>query len=201
MGTILFTWELGGGLGHVMQILPLTRELCRRGHQVYVAVRDLSRARTAFGDDLVTLLQAPIKVAPPSNAFRPPYTLAHIFHNVGHADRDELAGLVAAWRGLIEAIQPDVILFDHSPTALLASRGLDVRRITIGAGFFCPPDQHPLPNLRKWTSPDPNQLLADENCLLDRMNQVLAMRNAPELERVGQLWPISSRAAPRRSCR
>ncbi len=187
MRTILFTWELGGGLGHMMQILPLARELRHRGHRIFVAVRDLSRARTVFGDGLVTLLQAPAKVGPPADPFRPPYTFAHILHNVGYADFDELAGLVAAWRGLIETIRPNLILFDHSPTALLASRGFPVHRITMGAGFFCPPNQHPLPNLRSWASPDPAQLKADEDRLLSRINHVLAIGNVAPLDHIAQL--------------
>ena len=46
MGNILFTWELGGGLGHLMQIQPLAKAMGERGHKVFAALTDLSRARS-----------------------------------------------------------------------------------------------------------------------------------------------------------
>lgn len=44
MATVLVTWELGGGLGHLLPLEPLVRGLSERGHRVAVALRDLSRA-------------------------------------------------------------------------------------------------------------------------------------------------------------
>jgi hypothetical protein len=49
--TILFCWELGGGLGHLMQMLPLADDLVKSGHRVFVALRDhcsLAPARGAI---------------------------------------------------------------------------------------------------------------------------------------------------------
>jgi UDP:flavonoid glycosyltransferase YjiC (YdhE family) len=37
MATILLTWELGAGLGHLVNLLPLARGLLQRGHRVYAA--------------------------------------------------------------------------------------------------------------------------------------------------------------------
>ena len=41
MATVMFDWEQGGGLGHLMQMLPLAEGLARRGHRVFMAVREL----------------------------------------------------------------------------------------------------------------------------------------------------------------
>jgi UDP:flavonoid glycosyltransferase YjiC (YdhE family) len=54
----MFTWELGGALGHLGNILPLARGLCDAGHRVYLALRDLSQARSVFAGLDVALLQA-----------------------------------------------------------------------------------------------------------------------------------------------
>ena len=49
MATILFTWELGGGLGHLVPLTPLVRALSDRGHRVFAALNDLNRADVTFG--------------------------------------------------------------------------------------------------------------------------------------------------------
>ena len=57
--TVLFCWELGAGLGHLMQVLPLATDLARAGHCVVVALRHLERAANVFGRSGVFYLQAP----------------------------------------------------------------------------------------------------------------------------------------------
>lgn len=44
MSTILFAWELGAGLGHLMQMRPLVHALLEQGHRVAAASKDLSLA-------------------------------------------------------------------------------------------------------------------------------------------------------------
>src|SRR5438552_2809119 len=56
MSTILFAWQLGGGYGHLMQMLPLVRGLIKRGHKVFLAMKDLS-ATSKLGPLHVALLQ------------------------------------------------------------------------------------------------------------------------------------------------
>ena len=48
MATILFVWELGGGLGHMMQMAALARALVKRGHRVYVVLREVAEAAAVF---------------------------------------------------------------------------------------------------------------------------------------------------------
>lgn len=122
MATILVTWELGGGLGHLVPLLPLVHGLCRRGHRVFAALKDLSRAAAVFGRDGVSYLQAPFRLGQVGNHIPRPRTFAHILHNVGFADAEELRTLAEAWRNLYDYVQPDLILFDHSPTGRRTER-------------------------------------------------------------------------------
>jgi hypothetical protein len=193
MARILITWELGGGLGHLVRLQPLAAELLRRGHRVAVALRDLSRAAGVFRELPVTYFQAPVKLSPLPDEFRPPRTFPQILHNVGFGDEAALATLCAAWRALFDAIRPDVMVCDHSPTALLASRGLPVGRAIIGTGFCCPPDEFPMRDLRPWAEARLEALGADEQRILDTINRVLAAaRGGPPLplplDRVAQLF-------------
>src|ERR1700722_2945490 len=182
MASILITWELGGGWGHLMRLLPVARGLAERGHRVWLALRDLSRASRLFGPE-VRLLQSPVRTRMISDEIRVPTTLAHILHNNTFNDENELIGLCRAWDSVFELEKPDLMVCDHSPTALLAARGKRFPTCMIGTGFICPPDTHPLPNLRFWAPADPAQLLSHENRVLARANAALADRHAQPLVR------------------
>ena len=182
------TWELGAGLGHLVRLLPIAQRLLERGHRVYAAVRDLAAAQSVFGSGLLSVLQAPIQVRLSPSQIEKPFTFAHILHNFGFSDERDLAGRLDAWSELYRLVKPDLILFDHSPTALMASRGLPARKALIGSGFFCPPDGYPMPNLREWLQPDLAQLRKDEDAVLAGMNRLLEHRRQPPLERITQLY-------------
>jgi hypothetical protein len=191
MGTALIAWELGGGLGHLTQLAPLARGLVRRGHTVFAAVRHLGRAGEVLGPG-VSLLAAPWGVAPAERYVRPPLSYAQLLHNVGWFEQRELRGLCAAWRSLFALVRPDVVVFDHAPTALLAARGLGFAKVVIGSGFCVPPDEPgAVRNLRPWVRREgagPEALAAFEREVVARANGVLDERGAPAIERVTQLY-------------
>jgi UDP:flavonoid glycosyltransferase YjiC (YdhE family) len=188
MATVLLTWELGAGSGHLIELLPIATSLIRRGHRVMAAVRDLSRAADVFDGAGVRFVQAPIKLGPPRVEFRPPMTLAHILNNIGFAETRELSARCEAWRAIFEFVKPDLMLCDHSPTALLSARGRNFRRAVIGSGFLCPPDQHPLANLRFWLSADAEQLHRDEDRILQNMNAVLEGQSLAPLSHITRMY-------------
>jgi UDP:flavonoid glycosyltransferase YjiC (YdhE family) len=187
MATILLAWELGGGLGHFMNLRPLADGLARRGHRVVAVLRDLSSARRFLPNGDLAILQAPFKHQRMTE-IEPTCTFAQILHNCGFGDADGLATLAEAWRQLYDYVKPDLIVFDHSPTAMLAARGRPVRRALIGTGFFNPPDVSPLPNLRSWMTPHAALLQAHESHVLANMNSVLIRAGEQPLERVAQLY-------------
>jgi hypothetical protein len=168
--------------------MPIASSLIRRGHRVFAALRDLSRARDVFGDVGVRFLQAPVKIGSPRVEFRPPMTLAHILNNTGFGEPGELGVRCQAWRALFDYVRPDFMLCDHSPTALLAARGQVCKHAVIGSGFLCPPDQHPLPNLRFWVRADVEQLRRDEDRVLDSMNRVLVDQRLAPLTHITRLY-------------
>jgi hypothetical protein len=199
MATIIFAWQLGGGMGHLMQMLPLARGLSARGHAVFVAVKDLARAAALYGDAGVRFLQAPVVNRERPRRFPAPVSLAHVMGNTDFGHRVDLHGGAAAWRNLFRLARPDLIVFDHAPLAplaLLAARGgVGARRAVIGTGFFCPPDVRPLPVVRCRRDldahpglADPARLLADEDAVLANANWMLGQWKAPPLERLGQLY-------------
>ena len=188
MAKVLLTWELGGGSGHLVNLRPFVCGLEAGGHKVFVALRHLSNGPNLLGGKAVSYLQAPYKSNVPRNVISMARTFAHILHNIGFGDAAELAALVDAWRSLIDWIGPDLIIFDHSPTALLAARGGKARRVLVGDSFCCPPDCTPFPDLRPWLPADRAALFTTEEIVLENTNRVLRLRGQPALERLGQLY-------------
>jgi len=152
------------------------------------ALRDLSRAKGVFQGLAVGCLQAPVKTGRSPSQVRVPRTLAHILHNNGFGDFDELRAMTEAWQGLYDYVRPDVIVFDHSPTALLAAVGRDAKRVVLGTGFFCPPDVYPLPDLRPWLGDDSQRLRRDEDRVVENVNRLLALDGQTPLERLSHLY-------------
>ena len=188
MSSVLFTWELGAGLGHIGRLRPLAESLAARGHQVYFAMRDLTHSQEVFAGTSIACLQAPFKIEPPTAPIAVPRSLPHILHNVGFSNPSELSGLVAAWRTLLMLTKPDVVVIDHSPSALVALRGHPAKKVIVGTGFFIPPKAVPLPDLRPWLPPAAEQLASDEARILETINHVMERHGQPALGSVSDLY-------------
>lgn len=147
MATVFMTWELGGGLGHVTVLRPVALALCSAGHRVIFASRDLVAAERAFADTDVACIQAPVRPRGATPAVTPVRTYADLLQNIGFSSAEDLRPTYHAWKNLFDLVNPDLTLFDHSPTALLASRMSRTRRVLIGNGFFCPPVGDVLPSM------------------------------------------------------
>ncbi len=167
---------------------PLAEGLSNSGHRIFIVARNLPRAAKIYARLGVRLLQSPAKSEGPC-FFRRGSSFAHLLANVGFGTFAEIFGLVDAWRNLFELVQPDLIVFDHSPTALLAARGFPARRVLIGSGYCCPPDTYPLAKIRADVSPDEAaNAQRVEDRILERVNAILKFRAQPTLERLGQLY-------------
>lgn len=188
MAQVLFTWELGGGIGHLMTLRPLAERFVKAGHEVTLALREVSRAETLYEGIDVRIVQAPVKVGRTPNRFANPATFAHILFNTGFAQVPVLSALVQSWRILLDYVQPDLIVFDHSPTALLASRGGGAKRVIVGNGFYCPAALDQMPDWRPWDKNDPEKLRRDEQHVLDNANQVLLSDGQAPLGRLSDLF-------------
>ena len=96
--------------------------------------------------------------------------------------------MVDAWRSLIDLIGPDLIIFDHSPTAPARRAGSKARRVLLGNSFSSPPDCAAMPDLRPWLPADPKTLFQSEELVLENVNRVLCHRGKGTLARLGQLY-------------
>ena len=176
MARFLLAWEIGGGLGHLVPLAQVAQPLVQRGHEVHFVLRDLAAARSTLGalaaSPRVRLWQAPLWQLP-YRAQQPSASYAELLFHAGYLDAQRLHGLVQGWQSLLDAIDPDLLLADHAPTALLAARGRPLRRAHIGNGFFQPPAVQPLPSFREWEPIDAQRLADTEARALATCNAVL----------------------------
>lgn len=190
MANILICWELGAGRGHLTPQLALARHLRDAGHDVLFAVRQLQHAETLLGHEGFRYVQAPTWIGTregPDGAIR---TYAQVLLNVGFADPDHLVGRIRAWRQLFTWHATDLLVTDHSPTALLAARGLDLPATALGNGFVVPPLRAPLPAL---VGELDAAALADEARALDHANRALETVGGPVMDRLADLYDVALR--------
>ncbi|HEY3859707.1 MAG TPA: nucleotide disphospho-sugar-binding domain-containing protein [Gammaproteobacteria bacterium] len=145
MANIVMCWELGGDLGHVARMKPLAEALHRRGHKVSFILRDCLPAERLLDPTHFPWFQAPYQTEAVPQPLLPTRSFAEVMHNTGFHAAGNVAGRLRAWRALYALLDVDLLVFDHSPTAMLAARGLKIPRLALGTGFGIPPAIRPWP--------------------------------------------------------
>ncbi len=188
MATIALNWELGSDYGHIGRFLPIAQALRARGHRPVMLLRDISRADEMLSPHGLEYLQAPLWL-PAVKGLPPPINFTESLFLFGFLQPAGLLSIARAWRQLWRLLQPELMIFDHAPTALLAARGLGIPRLITGNSFALPPRVSPLPVYRWWErSADTARMAETEKKLVDIANQVLQQLQAPALRAVHDLY-------------
>ena len=179
----LLVWELGDNFGHAGMLIRIGEELAAKGVEVYVALQDTLKAAPFLKNQKITLLAAPYgRIHPkprPEGPPRPVQTYADDVALCGYDRPDELAAMIRAWDGLFDLVQPDLLLVDAAPTALLAAQGRPFIKVISGLGYGVPPLETPMPAFRYWEKHDPAVLLKREQHTLGIINQAQALLGRP----------------------
>ncbi len=149
MRTALFTWEIGLGFGHIMPMLPVARELKSRGWRVVFALRDVREAGAMLKNESFAVLQAPFhpdRLIPRNQP--QPQSMADVLALFGFADPKHLAGLHHAWEGMLDLLQPDLLVASYAPLSLLCANQRGIPTLLLALPFELPPAKHPLPSFR-----------------------------------------------------
>ncbi|MDD5758386.1 MAG: glycosyltransferase [Desulfobulbaceae bacterium] len=189
MANLLYTWELGGELGHISQALPLALAAKARGHEITLALKDVSRAESVLQGYDISYLQAPVWLPQVEGIPHPPTNYTEILFQHGYLDTNGLLGIIMAWRALYAISKPALVIADHAPTALLAAHSMGIPRTMLGTGFYSPPRTSPLPSMRPWLNIPQQRLVDGEQAVLKAINQALTTLVAPPLQRIADLFP------------
>lgn len=189
MATIVLNWELGADLGHINRLLPIALRLREEGHRPVMLLRDITRAASILGEHQLVFLQAPVWLTP-VHGLPPDINFTETLYRFGYLYPDGLLSMAKAWRALWALLQPDLMIFDHAPSALLAARGLGIPRMVIGNSFSIPPTERPLPRFRWWTSGagELPRLEETEARATKNSNAVLMELGAPPIGQLSDLF-------------
>jgi UDP:flavonoid glycosyltransferase YjiC (YdhE family) len=187
MTRVLFAWELGDNLGHLTRDLPLVRACLRAGHEVWVAACNLRTASLMLPLEGVRAVQAP-QLRPARRRRTPPLNYADMLLGMGYDDAHALDGALRAWIGLFELIRPAVVVYNHSPTALLAAGLVGVPVLLVANGFEVPPQSSPLPSFRPWMPVAPQTLEGIERAFIGSVNPYLRCAGQRPLESTVDLF-------------
>ncbi|MEH6783086.1 MAG: glycosyltransferase family protein [Alcanivorax jadensis] len=144
MATILFCWEMGEGMGHLMPVRKVLKALVEQGHDLVVAAVEVHTARRVLGSFSKSIVQAPSQVDKRYPLGRPAEGVADLLSLNGFADNASLKGRHHAWCQLATLFKPDLVITEHSPGALLMARALCIPVVHVGTGFTLPPEQFPI---------------------------------------------------------
>lgn len=194
MARVLLCWELGGGLGHLVPLAEAGRELERAGHEVAFALRDLAYANALLDLPGSRIYQAPLLLPLWRDDNILPETFADILYAIGYRDSNRLTGLLVGWRQIFSNFKPDLIVHDHSPTAMAAARGLEIPAIGLAqSGFTLPPPVTPMPDLRGGDSENRDAQHAREKQLVDILNGALSNLGIPTIKSIAELFELDGR--------
>lgn len=185
---MLLCWELGAGSGHLEVVGALGRRMADQGHAVWLVVRDPASARAFASTRGLPLLQAPCRQGV-TRKRSPAISYSDLLLRCGYAEVRLLRALLDAWLTLIESIGPDLIIVDHGPTALLASRIAGIPAVCTGTGFVNPPPASPLPALLPWRHADLHDLHAVERTAAAAVNRAIRCYGAQPIKKLADLFP------------
>ena len=190
MSRILFAWELGANLGHITPLLVLAQVLRERGHEVVFALRDIRNCAALLEARGFPFLQAPIGSGRAKDIAADPASYPEMLLRYGFADPQGLLAAARAWRNLYATVAPDLIVFDHSPIALLAAHDIGLPRVLYGMGFVSPPRVSPMPSFRPWENIPAARLEASEARALEATNTALKALGAQPLGALHELFDV-----------
>jgi UDP:flavonoid glycosyltransferase YjiC (YdhE family) len=149
MYTVLLTWEIGQGFGHIMPMLPIARELKARGWRIVFALRDVREAGEMLKNEGFMVLQAPFHPDSIIPRDQPqPQSMADVLALFGFANERHLKSLHHAWEGMLDLLQPDLLIASYAPLSLLCANQRNIPTLLVAMPFELPPAKHPLPSFR-----------------------------------------------------
>ncbi|MCP5349276.1 MAG: hypothetical protein R3F41_07870 [Gammaproteobacteria bacterium] len=138
MARILCVWEMGSNLGHLANLKLFIDHAVAKGHTVSLAVRELQNVATVLDPTSIQLFQAPLIRHSRIPSQSPTISFTQLIQRQVFADHHELTGLYLAWQSIFDTVAPDLVIYEHAPSALVASLHREWQKWAVGSGFMVP---------------------------------------------------------------
>lgn len=194
MVKILCVWEQGSKLGHLSNLRTSIEIAVAQGHEVFVAARELHDVLRVFDGLPLRYLAAPFRQVHTTADQSPLPSFSHLLARQCFSGVNELAVYLNAWRTLFDLVNPQLVLFEHSPTALIAAHAYEFKKVLVGNGFSVPPapTDRAAPFLPFPTTPATvdvwSGLLQDDAEVLKLINRALDQVGTPRLESLHEIY-------------
>ena len=187
MSHVVFAWEIGAGFGHLIPIAALGHAFRLLGYRVSAIVPYLSPAQSILEPLGIRVMElaspaAPYRTFPISIN----YTANLLRNGFWHAPT--IAKRIQGWHQVLNQLKPSLLVCDHAPSALLASRNADYGRVAIGAGYTLPSLSTPMSGIQPWFSVPAERLAQKDQDFLDTVNPILLKAGIPPLKTVASLF-------------
>ena len=182
---LLLTWELGANYGHLSRLILVADAQRALGREVLFVICDLDAAQKLLTPQGYAYVAAPRLKCQTSNELLPSYI--QLLLAVGYADQPALQEALGDWLNLFNEYQPDLIIADHSPTALLANHIAKIPAIQLGSGFEIPPTDH-WPEMLPLNAEQKLKQKDSEQQLLVSMNHALIVHGGLAMQSVTELF-------------
>jgi len=217
MARIVFVWELGTALGHLTNLRLPMKVAQDMGHEVILVARELGGIPDVLAGLRFGLMQAPFKQKVPKVDQASCLSFTHLIGQQCFANPQELVLYLRAWRSIFDLLQPDVVCFEHSPTALIAAWPYRFTKALFGSGFTLPDfdTRHGLLQPFPTTVLEArmlSRLRQDDQRLLGVVNEALGVLGDPPMESLAglygqaqyqflQTWPALDPFGPRENAK
>ena len=150
------------GMGHLARLLPITRALSERNHQVVFFLRNPHECTKVITKEKIPILPVMniVPTIPEMSVLHRYNSYSDLIAITGGCDQEHLFTTTLSWKTLFDIYKPDLIVCDHSPICCLAAFGR-IPVVLLGDGFTLPPAHEPVFPVHRGASPiiEPARLL------------------------------------------
>lgn len=187
MKNIIFTWELGGGSGHISEMMPLAKKFDDQQYHVSLLLKDVIVCNLSRLGNM-KIFQSPLWLSETRGFPEPAISFSETLLRFGYHDPIYLHRMVLLWINTLKALKADIVIATFSPTAMLAARILRLPVFTLGTGYYVPPHIYPLPLLSSSTKAPPHRLEEADDKVTSVINEILHFYDMPPIPHLTGLF-------------
>jgi UDP:flavonoid glycosyltransferase YjiC (YdhE family) len=187
---VLIAWELGANLGHLYRLIPVANALIQRGHIVIMAIPDIDFAKCYESRTSIIFVNCPKFNAQVNSRIQCKSigSYAEILEQYSFGSESFLSSALHDWNKLIDQHQPDVLLIEFAPIALLVSKLRKLAAVHLAIGWEAPPCGKLLP---VWGEKNVKNALIAEAKMVERINHFCGNFGVPKFNVLSDLYKNS----------